>query len=211
MKLDRSKHSLIVEGMDDLYVIANVLERSLSGVDLDKMICAPKAQLGDSGAVGAAIRLFVNTLATQKHERVALVLDANGDIERRRDEIRAALKLEGLVVADLAKFGGLREGHVAGVWLMPDNLRPGALEDFLQPMIEPSALADWANEATTVAQAKKAAPFRDHAKASLRTWLSWQAQPGLPPGEAVKRGLLRSEPAAAFVSWFLKLFAVEVR
>lgn len=207
MKLDRNRHRLFVEGTDDLFVVANLLERELAGIELDKFIQVPRASAGDDGAVGAAIRNFVSEVAIQKCERIGLIVDANGDAGKRRLEIRSALAKEGIEAGeDLSRFSTGGTGHVAGVWLMPDNTRSGSLEDFLFPLVEETALWAWAREATATARIEKAAPFTDESKAAFRAWLAWQKQPGLPPGEAVKRGLLATQRSAAFVTWFKGLF-----
>ena len=97
-----------------------------------------------------------------------------------------------------------------GIWLMPDNSSPGALEEFLS-LLAPSEDPSWiyANEAVVEAR-RRGARCRegDHRKTVLHTWLAWQEEPGLPFGTALRTGIfVRDSPEARrFVAWFHRLF-----
>lgn len=81
-------------------------------------------------------------------ERFGMVVDANGDAAARLAQIRrvvepegypafpSALPSEGLVVAATGPLPRV------GVWIMPDNGSPGALEDFVA-MLVPAGDALW--------------------------------------------------------------------
>ena len=73
-------------------------------------------------------------------------------------------------------------GTHVGVWLMPDNRRRGAIEEFLLDLIRPNdPLLEHAARATERASALGAAfPETARRKAELRAWLAWQESPGLP-------------------------------
>ena len=90
-------------------------------------------------------------------------------------------------------------GVRVGVWLMPDNRRIGALEDFLQDLIDDSdVLLPHARESTARAKAKGARfPDKDSKKALVHTWLAWQEEPGRPYGVAIKARYLRDDSDAA--------------
>jgi hypothetical protein len=97
-----------------------------------------------------------------------------------------------------------------GIWLMPDNQRPGALEDFLGKLV-PTEDATWsyADEAVQKARGLGAPCLaKDHGKSLLHTWLAWQEEPGLPFGAAMKAEVLRKDAGEAlrFVGWFRRLF-----
>ena len=97
-----------------------------------------------------------------------------------------------------------------GVWLMPDNRRSGAVEEFLQDLIaKGDALLQLAETSTTSAKGLGAAfPDARRPKAVLHTWLAWQKRPGVPYGTAIKaRYFQHDSPAAlAFVDWFQRVF-----
>ena len=97
-----------------------------------------------------------------------------------------------------------------GVWLMPNNGREGALEDFLIDLIHPTdPLLSHARSATDQAQELGAAfPVKATRKAELRAWLAWCEEPGLPYGTAIKAGYFPhdSPDSEVFVTWFRELF-----
>ncbi len=213
MILGASTHALIVEGTDDLYVIANVIQRERPEL-VDRwapFIRTAKAKTGDDGAVGAAIREFGAVLQAAKAKRVGLVIDADSDVLQRWEAVRTVLVSAGVAADGLTDGGFLADhpdGRRVGAWLWPDNQLAGALEDFLLPLVPSSELRDYAHD--VVPQAKsKGAPFTSAAekKAVFRTWLAWQEQPGLPPGEAITRGIVtgRSPSLDAFAEWFDRL------
>ncbi|MCA9708952.1 MAG: hypothetical protein KDK70_24110, partial [Myxococcales bacterium] len=59
----------------------------------------------------------------------------------------------------------------------------------------------------------RGARFKEHHidKASVRTWLAWQEQPGVPPGNAIARKYLDAQQGTVhgFVRWFQRLFLTE--
>ena len=167
---------------------------------------------GDKDSVLAAI----GTAARVSNDRsVGFVLDAD---EKPRDRW--------LAVCDRLEEFGLElpeeipnEGFVAdvagsqarvGVWLMPDNQRTGALEHFLQDLVDDNDPLHPLAETSTAEAKESGAKFPEakHRKAVLHTWLAWQEEPGLPYGTAIKARYFRDDsPAAlAFVEWYKRVF-----
>ncbi len=150
-------------------------------------------------------------------QALGILVDADGDAERRGQQVRprcgtrfgelpARIPAEGLLVADAA---GLR----FGVWIMPDNRSPGMMETFLthlRPQANGPLLA-YVDEAWTSAKGH-GAPCKDvHVdKAKIHTWLAWQDPPGLQLHNAVLTRILepQSPRAKPFVDWFRALFAL---
>lgn len=89
-----------------------------------------------------------------------------------------------------------------GVWLMPDNRRSGALEEFLQDLVSSNdSLLPIAEQSTQRAKERGARfPDSDQLKAVLHAWLAWQARPGLPYGSAVRARYFSHDSAAAWRS-----------
>jgi hypothetical protein len=79
-----------------------------------------------------------------------------------------------------------------GIWLMPDNSTPGALEQFARLLV-PGSDKLWP-EAETVVQHIKSIEQRFRMtyemKATLHTWLAWQKEPGKPIGQAMIKHFL---------------------
>ena len=168
---------------------------------------------GDKDSVLAAI----GTAARVSNDRsVGFVLDAD---EKPRDRWHAVcdrLGEFGLELPDEIP----NEGFVAdivdsqarvGVWLMPDNQRTGALEHFLQDLVEDNDPLHSLAETSTAEVKESGATFPevDRRKAVLHTWLSWQKEPGLPYGAAIKARFLRDDSPAAltFVEWYRSVFS----
>ena len=106
---------------------------------------------------------------------------------------------------------GTRTNWKVGVWLMPDNVNPGALEDFLVPLIPPdNVLWPLAQSSTLMAEAtERRYGSTDGLKARLGCWLAWQKDPEAGVGPALSSGVLDSLHLSAdnFATWWDKLFA----
>ena len=95
--------------------------------------------------------------------------------------------------------------------MMPDNIRPGALELFLRALVDPvDPLWPVADVSTTNAEnIERRFAENDGLKARLHAWLAWQANPDAGIGPAIDKGFLNpmSPTADAFVAWFEQTFA----
>ena len=215
------RSSLYVEGPHDVHVVHHLLLRHgfecpISGDRRPQREFAGNApeitSAGDKDAVLAAM----GTAARVSNDRsVGFVLDADGQPGDRWNAVRDRLAEFGLelpgeipnegFVADIADS----QARV-GVWLMPDNQRSGALELFLQDLVEDDDPLLPLAELSTAEAAESGATFPevDCRKAVLHTWLAWQRVPGLPYGAAIKARYFRvdSPAALAFVEWFKRLF-----
>ena len=146
---------------------------------------------------------------------VGFVLDANASPRDRWRAVAGRLAGVGLTppaeppAAGYVDFCDTFQTRT-GVWMMPNNRREGALEDFLIDLIHPTdPLLLHARSATDQAHGLGAAfPANATRKAYLRTWLAWREEPGLPYGTAIKAGYFpHAGPASeAFVTWFRDLF-----
>ena len=206
--------TLRVEGKDDKFVIERLLSRH--GIN-PRVVDIKWSEKGEEGTGGASTLLNGMRLAvtTSTGKAVGFVLDADLAAQNRWRGVRTRLDNVGLVLPDQIPVGGFVGEAVVfqarvGVWLMPDNRRSGALEAFLQGLVnDEDALLQLAETSTTSA-AERGAAFPDvqRPKALLHTWLAWQQQPGLPYGLAITAHYFRhdSPTALAFVTWFRRLF-----
>jgi hypothetical protein len=165
----------------------------------------------DRGGIGALPQC---SSRARRPERLGLVIDRDG-VDGKPDRwnvVREILRSAGLEAPAAPPSDGYRAvtawGRV-GVWLMPDNVRFGDLETFLEDLLgPPSSLWDHAGESTLAAR-RCGAKYRDiHAtKARFHAWLAWHDPPGQPYGTAIaSKTLSAHSPAAdAFVAWFREL------
>lgn len=102
-----------------------------------------------------------------------------------------------------------------GVWVMPDNENIGYLEHFIEKLI-PEKDPHWQfvnqkiEELENIDDLCRFSPLKKQ-KALVHTYLSWQENPGLSFGTAVKSNVLSVDCPAAdnFVQWFQNAFILE--
>lgn len=150
-------------------------------------------------------------------QRVGIVVDADDDPVARWRSITNKLHGEGYNLPAEPVVGGLvhqEEGKriAVGVWLMPDNLHQGMLEDMAFQLLPTGDLL-WPHAVDAVARvAKLEQRFKRTytIKAQLHTWLAWQDEPGTPLGLAVKREYLQGDAplSVEFVRWLRRLFSL---
>lgn len=213
--LERSR--LHVEGNDDKHTVIQLLIRH--GLAYDQESWPESLPVVENiGGVQKLLAGVETGVMTSTGRAIGFVLDANSPLANRWQAVRDRL----LSVGVSAPGGPPAEGYVGtsaryesrvGVWLMPDNQRDGALEDFLQTLIAgEDLLISHASSATDTAAAV-GARFRPQwrLKAVIHAWLAWQEQPGLPYGAAIKARYLghEGEVADRFVAWFKRLYQLE--
>ncbi len=216
--LERSR--LHVEGTDDQNSLVHLLRRN--GVDYhpDKFEDSPShlPRFVQLRSVEKLLDGIETTVKTSTNRIVGFLLDADQPLANRWQSVSQRLKNVG--VGDLPDsppangFIGESAQFKArvGVWLMPDNVRDGKLEDFLKTLIEEHDPLIVHAEASTQLAKEKGAAFSeiDKIKAIIHAWLAWQKEPGLPYGLAVKAKYFRhdSPTAAVFVEWFKTLYRI---
>ena len=208
---ENAPHRLIVEGPNDKHTIIHLMK--LAGLDWDKP--DPRAPfMEEAGGYEKALESVGISIKT-RYERLGIVIDANRNpadhwAQLRSRLARADVNLPESPIPEGTVVPGAFSGNSLGVWLMPDNQRPGALEHLLIDMIpQDSPLWPFVQETTREAR-NRGASFPENAldKASVHTWLAWQEEPGLPFGSAVKAHYFRTncKIASAFIAWFRRLF-----
>jgi len=192
---------LVVEGPDDKHVLWNLCERHALPNTFVVQVAGNDREV---------LKLLRSEPKASDLERLAVILDADTDLERRWGEVRGALLAAGYRdMPEQPSAGGIivHDPNLppAGIWLMPDNRLPGILEDFLAFLI-PSGdallpLVDTFLDGIP-APARRFAT-KDRSKARIHAWLAAQERPGNPLGLAIKARYLDVEAAAVapFLSW----------
>lgn len=149
----------------------------------------------------------------ERRERMGIVVDADTDLARRWGEVQRILQRGGYTtVPETPDPAGTVieqvDRPVFGIWLMPNNVTPGALENFIETLI-PAGDRLWTH-ADEVVRNLIERRFHDEVtlKVRVHTWLAWQEDPGRPMGYAIGRGFLdpKAISAIALIAWIRRLF-----
>ena len=214
------RSTLRVEGADDAHVIKHLLRRHgclcpIAGVHHDEPWSQNAPTITPVGNDISVLEGMEIAVKFSKGRPVGFVLDADEVASNRWDQVRERIANLGLSVPDRIPRNGYVETSSVyrarvGVWLMPDNRRSGAVEEFLQDLVDSNdQILPIAIQSTNNAK-QAGALFPDHkkGKATLRAWLAWQEEPGVPYGLAVSKHyfLHNAALAIAFVDWFQRVF-----
>lgn len=198
---------LHVEGINDFHVVRNLL--------LGFGLRIEDQDIKKHDGVDALLNNASNIVRLADRS-IGIIVDADleSGVARRWQSLRG--KLGGLV--DLPEdpdpngYVGIYEKTetLVGVWVMPDNVSDGTLEDFLVNLIpDGTMLFEYACTSTTKAREHGAGFKEVHGrKAEIYTWLAWQEEPGKPYGQAVTAGYFRkdAELAERFKVWAVRVF-----
>ena len=199
--------TLRVEGTDDKHAMLHLLGRH--GVDCQSI------SVETAGGQDRLLEEMSVAVKASTGLSVGFVLDADETPQDRWRAVCNRLKEVGLALPEeIPSEGFVGEAHDyharVGIWLMPDNQRSGALEEFLQDLVDSDDLLLPIAEESTHRAKEQGAPFSDskQRKAVLHAWLAWQARPGLPYGSAIAARYFGHDSVAAlaFVDWFKRVF-----
>jgi len=211
------KRVLLVEGIDDYHVVRNLcivhdmfsgeFEIQQANADLDP---------NESGGVDKLLAAIPRWLLTSDLERLAIVVDADDKgPERRWEQIRGQLLRAkyGEVSKDLPRNGTIELSLRAqtprsvrfAVWVMPNNISHGMLEDFVANLVpEDDAMHPLVDSfLDSIPEDKRRFEVLHRAKAWIHSWLAVQEEPGRPMGQAITRKYLDTnrEVVEPFLKW----------
>lgn len=215
----RSK--LHVEGIDDQHSVIHLLIRNGITYDPEKFDLSPRElpKLEQLKGIEPLLDGIIPAVKSSTNRTIGFLLDADKPLIDRWRSVADRLRTVG--VPHLPEqppaegFIGESVQHKAkvGVWLMPDNVQDGKLEDFLRTLIdEHDGLIEHAESATEGAKTRGAAfADADRINAVIHAWLAWQIEPGKPYGLAIKAKYFNhdSPTAAVFVKWFKTLYQLQ--
>ncbi|WP_374544825.1 DUF3226 domain-containing protein [Rhodoblastus sp.] len=211
--VEASRKHLLVEGVDDVYAIAQLMGHHVPwGSHKDSR----PVKIVDCGGVEKLLdRTYISTLIKSREvEILGIMIDADEDMHSAWTRVRDICKEQFEDTPDIMPKEGLilkNDKKKLGVWIMPDNASSGMLETFLAYLV-PSASQEIWDLATASTQSAmdtgatcKAAHLQ---KAQIHTWLAWQDPPGQAFGNALVKKTLdpNAESALCFVCWFKELF-----
>lgn len=202
---------LIVEGADDFHALFALL-------DAHRLV--EKFRMTVGGGHNQMREEMDTRLLESGLERIGFVFDADTEIADRWRAVRDRLRDEqcGYTNVPAAPEPGgtiiTRAGKVTvGLWLMPNNALPGALEEFVRLLV-PAGDALWQHAETVVAalpEKRDAVTDNWTSKARIHTWLAWQNEPGKPIGQAITKRYLnpQAEEARPLLAWLRTLFHLD--
>ena len=197
---------LLVEGKTDKDVVYHIRERA----------SIPQSPVSVENDVDRLLRAIYEAVKNEERMVLGIMLDADDYPERRWQAVAGRLRKAGIelpsfpqpegVVIDSDPSKGLPR---VGVWMMPDNEKPGELEDFLKRMLPPSdpvwplAKAYINGIPTPHRKFQKGKTLR----AKVHAWLAARKDPRLP-GQAIgAHDLAIGGPLCVrFTAWLRDLF-----
>ncbi|MCU0658596.1 MAG: hypothetical protein MUF64_26065 [Polyangiaceae bacterium] len=202
-----SKNILLVEGPDDMHVLAALLNKHATEVPDGSFVIKKK------DGKDPLLAEFPLQIKARNVPRLGVLMDADSDLSARwlslrtRFEANTNQKLpeqpepSGTVVT----YG---EGLRFGVWLMPNNQLPGILEDFVAYLIPQGDVLLQHTDHFLSGLPERRFPDHDLAKARIHVWLSIQKEPEKTMGQAITAKALDGsrQEALALVGWLRRLF-----
>lgn len=223
------KRLLLVEGVDDLHAVRHLVYQDGAGFSVyyaDDKDTPPVErsdfaiqEVGGGDNLGTAISRQLQL--GSDIEALGVVTDADDDCGAAwesmlnpmfaYDEDRAFTQISDFDVQngwvdEVTNAAG--DPVRGGVWVMPDNISTGALEDFAAELVpDGDVLWPYAGEVIEELPQRRFKPAHE-GKARMHTYLAWQDPPREPIGRSIRYGPLSatSPLAERFMSWVQRLF-----
>lgn len=217
------RNVLLVEGSDDRHVFKSLLGYHhvacvFRGQPEYDQIPLELIEIIDREGIDRLLETLEVVLIASGERRVGIVVDADTDLAARWQSLRNKLIEFGYntVPMNAGHEGTIlqQEGlPIVGIWIMPDNLVAGRLEDFLRFLIPSNDLL-WPMAENIVEQVivtDRRFPEEHKSKALIHTWLAWQRKPGRPMGIAITARYLdpTAPHAQQLINWLRRLFELE--
>ena len=217
----KRKNYLFVEGADDRNVFIHLLNNhritSPDPSQRDRFIENDEFfEIKNCDGFPNLLKAFRVVLKGEVYNnRYGIVVDADTDIEASWKSLSNILVDRGYdAVPSIPNDDGVivkqDELPIVGIWLMPNNKLPGAIEEFVS-FLGPQDDELWPIAQSAVQQAISIkCNFRSShvMKAHLHTWLSWQEEPGTPMGHAITKKYINANApdALQLITWFRNVF-----
>jgi hypothetical protein len=201
---------LWVEGKDDSAVVQGLCKKATVPYVFD---------VEEKGGIERLLAGIGVEVRERRLERFGVVVDADTDAAKRWSVVRRIFSGEGYAdLPDNLPDGGIIVPETSrlprvGVWIMPDNRSPGAIEEFATLLVAPGdVLFGLATQAVDgIPQEHRRFMDTQRGKAYIHTWLAWQTDPGAPMGQAIANNDLDANAPAAhgFIAWLRRLMVDE--
>lgn len=204
---------LLVEGPTDLHVVLALCEYHKVPENFDIIDC------------GGIENLFENLRIRLSNSRInstiGIMIDADNDIDKRLSQVIEIIEKRFKVVLSyhpspngiIIPSQNTETIPNIGIWLMPDNVNLGMIEDFAISLIpQDDNMIDEVEDELKKIEDMGINRYSDihHSKAKIHTYLSWQEDPGSPIGLSITKKVLNPEHEIAkrYVDWLINLFSL---
>ncbi len=192
---------LVVEGIDDFHVITHLQQKCTDNLEF---------KIVQKDGVDALIDSVDVEIAEAGRRAVGFVLDANDHLSTRWKAVARKLRNRDIKLPDSPNPAGtLMKGvdgyPCVGIWLMPDNIAPGALEDFVAKML-PDSDPVWPLAVDYIEKVPRSALFTSCSKARIHAWLATRQRHLM--GANIGEGTLDTHGSLcrSFLTWLEHLF-----
>lgn len=198
-----SRKLLIVEGINDKHVVIHICERQ--GI-------IPQFAIHNADGISELLMAISPQITARGRKVLGIIADSDECVERRWQAIRGRLLKEDIKLPQSPCQNGTivnTNGKPrVGVWLMPDNVNPGELEDFVAKMI-PNDDPVWPRSQSYIdGIPQDQRRFKGKVqRAKVYAWLATREKPGFM-GQAIDRKDLDVNGVLCqrFVAWLTELF-----
>ena len=202
---------LLVEGNNDFHIVCALCQHYNIKENFDVI---------PNNGIDTAVRKFEVVLKNPSaYRKIGIVVDADNNADSRWQQLLSILKNTGKYECDSLELpvSGLilkpKEDFdsTVGIWIMPDNVNKGMIEDFALSMIEENdKLLEKAELTLCELEKDGLQRYKDvhRSKAKIHTYLAWQDEPGKPIGQSITAKVLKpeSKTAKVFAKWLEQLF-----
>jgi len=197
---------LLVEGGDDQHVIWALCERFQIVENFDIIDCEGLNNLLEQ----IPIRFKQSDVET-----IGVIIDADQDLQTRYSSLKNILSKQGFILPEQIDKKGLIETNVEnktiGLWIMPNNLLNGMLEDFISFLVpkEDKLMPEVKSFLLHIEAQQLNKYFLTHeSKALIHSWLALQEDPGTPLGLAITKRYLTTnqETCVNLIKWLSVLY-----
>lgn len=193
---------LLVEGPDDKHVVRHLCR----GTELEN-----RFNIDDKGGKDPLLAAIRNEVRVSGREALGILLDADNDVQSRWSAVTHALSRVGVAGPGEPDPSGtiIANRPRIGIWLMPDNVSAGQVEEFFAGMI-PNDDPVWPRSEAYIdgipAADRKFASGK-MLRAKVHSWLATRAEPRMI-GAAIGAGDLSAgaPDAVRLVAWLNRLF-----
>lgn len=193
---------LLVEGPDDKHVVMHLCR----GTELED-----KFDIQDKGGKDPLISAIRNEVRVSGRRAVGILLDADNDVQSRWGAVVHALSRAQVTAPTSPNRSGtiIKAKPLVGVWLMPNNEKPGELETFVASLI-PHDDPVWPKSKEyidRIPESDRKFSQDKTLRAQVHAWLAARERPRMM-GAAIGAGDLNTEACDSIrlVDWLRRLF-----